>query len=153
MPEIINWVSIGPLVLLYFIDSSIWRYVDCVLILLSDYDEKAEDAVDYEDIDEQYEGPEIQAAGEEDYLLPKKDYLSTEVSLATLKTTTSVFDDEDYDEEIEQENEVVDTAADVEPIVLAGMLLFSSHIYFPKTSYHIYAITSNYLSHVNLFIY
>ncbi|KAI9196989.1 hypothetical protein LWI28_028796 [Acer negundo] len=33
-----------------------------------DYDEKAEDAVDYEDIEEQYEGPEIQAASEEDYL-------------------------------------------------------------------------------------
>ncbi|EEF39713.1 transcription initiation factor tfiid, putative [Ricinus communis] len=67
-----------------------------------DYDEKAENAVDYEDFDEQYEGPEIQAASEEDYLLPKKEYFSSEVSLSTLKPTTSVFDDENYDEEEEE---------------------------------------------------
>ncbi|KAK4833892.1 hypothetical protein QYF36_012975 [Acer negundo] len=74
-----------------------------------EYGEKAEDAVDYEDIDEQYEGPKIQAASEEDYLLPKKDFFSTGVSLTTLKPTTSLFDNEDYDEdeEFEKENEVV----------------------------------------------
>jgi len=37
-----------------------------------DYDEKAEDAVDYEDIDEEYDGPEVEAATEEDNLLSKK---------------------------------------------------------------------------------
>ncbi|KAG6652791.1 hypothetical protein CIPAW_05G030600 [Carya illinoinensis] len=72
-----------------------------------DYDEKAEDAIDYEDIDEQYEGPEIQAPTEEDHLLPKKEYFSADVSLASLKPT-SVFDDENYDEELEQELEMVD---------------------------------------------
>ncbi|GAY32369.1 hypothetical protein CUMW_273600, partial [Citrus unshiu] len=51
-----------------------------------DYDEKAEDAVDYEDIDEQYKGPEIQIASEEDYLLPKKEYFAAEVSLAAFET-------------------------------------------------------------------
>lgn len=69
-----------------------------------DYDEKAEDAVDYEDIEEQYEGPEVQAITEEDYLLPEKDYVSTQVS-ASVKGATSVFDDENYDEESEKENE------------------------------------------------
>jgi len=67
-----------------------------------DYDEKAEDAVDYEDIDEQYEGPEIQATSEEDLLLPKKDYFSTELSVATLEQKTSVFDDENYDDDEEE---------------------------------------------------
>ncbi|XP_050262910.1 transcription initiation factor TFIID subunit 1 isoform X2 [Quercus robur] len=84
-----------------------------------DYDEKAEDAVDYEDFDEQYEGPEIQAASEEDHLLPKKEYFSTEVSLASLKPT-SVFDDENYDEELEQEQEVVDNNLEVQTTSLTG---------------------------------
>ncbi|KAJ4851203.1 hypothetical protein Tsubulata_024376 [Turnera subulata] len=71
-----------------------------------DYNEKAENAVDYEDFDEPYEGPEIQPASEEDYLLPKKDFFSSEVSLATLEPKTSVFDDENYDEDVEEEEEV-----------------------------------------------
>ncbi|KAG6593022.1 Transcription initiation factor TFIID subunit 1, partial [Cucurbita argyrosperma subsp. sororia] len=71
-----------------------------------DYDAKAEDAIDYEDIDEEYDGPEIEAAGEEDHLLPKKEYFSAEVSLPTLEPTASVFDDEDYDEDIEKVHEV-----------------------------------------------
>ncbi|KAK7837167.1 transcription initiation factor tfiid subunit 1 [Quercus suber] len=86
-----------------------------------DYDEKAEDAVDYEDFDEQYEGPEIQATSEEDHLLPKKEYFSTEVSLASLKPT-SVFDDENYDEELEQEHEVVDNNLEVQTTSLTGDL-------------------------------
>ncbi|KAH7847356.1 hypothetical protein Vadar_025175 [Vaccinium darrowii] len=90
-----------------------------------DYDEKAEDAVDYEDIDEQYEGPEIQALSEEDYLLPKKDYFATGVSVATLEQKTSVFDDENYDEEddeaeFEKEHELVDTDAEVQTIPSLG---------------------------------
>uniref|UniRef100_A0A2N9GUM8 Reverse transcriptase zinc-binding domain-containing protein n=1 Tax=Fagus sylvatica TaxID=28930 RepID=A0A2N9GUM8_FAGSY len=86
-----------------------------------DYDEKAEDAVDYEDFDEQYEGPEIQAATEEDHLLPKKEYFATEVSLASLKPT-SVFDDENYDEELEQELEVVDNNFEVQTTPSTGEL-------------------------------
>ncbi|KAK4438111.1 Transcription initiation factor TFIID subunit [Sesamum alatum] len=66
-----------------------------------DYDKKAENAVDYEDIDEQYEGPEVQTATEEDFLLPKKDFFSKEVSVTSLENTTSVFDDENYDDEDE----------------------------------------------------
>ncbi|KAK1259317.1 Transcription initiation factor TFIID subunit 1 [Acorus gramineus] len=64
-----------------------------------DYAEKADDAVDYEDIDEQYEGPEIQATTEEDYLLPRKEYFSAEVSLVSLDKRASVFDEENYDED------------------------------------------------------
>lgn len=71
---------------------------------LIDYDAKAEDAVNYEDIEEQYEGPEVQATSEEDYLLPKKDFFSSEVSLGTAEHTNSVFDDENYDEDVECEN-------------------------------------------------
>ena len=70
------------------------------MYLHSDYDEKAEDAVDYEDIDEQYEGPEIEVATEEDHLLPKTEYLQTDVS-AALEHKSSVFDDENYDEDEE----------------------------------------------------
>ncbi|XP_059287448.1 transcription initiation factor TFIID subunit 1 isoform X1 [Lycium ferocissimum] len=90
-----------------------------------DYDEKAEDAVDYEDIDEQYEGPEVQTVTEEDLLLPKRDYFSTEVSLTTLENRASVFDDENYDEdeeekeqekEEEKEQEVVENTTEVQSI-------------------------------------
>ncbi|KAL3617303.1 hypothetical protein CASFOL_038848 [Castilleja foliolosa] len=63
-----------------------------------DYDQKAENAVDYEDFNEAYEGPEVLAT-EEDFLLPKKDFFSKEVSLTSLGNTTSVFDDENYDDE------------------------------------------------------
>ena len=54
---------------------------------------KAENAVDYEDIDEQYEGPEVQALTEEDYLLPKSDYVSTTVPLVA---SSSLFNEENY---------------------------------------------------------
>lgn len=92
--------------------------------LLLDYDEKAEDAVDYEDIDEQYEGPEIQIASEEDYLLPKKEYFAAEVSLGALKPTASPFDDENYDEdeELEKEHEEVDKETEDTTTSLSGLL-------------------------------
>ncbi|XP_057975962.1 transcription initiation factor TFIID subunit 1-like [Malania oleifera] len=87
-----------------------------------DYDEKAEDAVNYEDISEQYEGPETQAATEEDYLLPKKEFFSAEASVTTLAHTTSVFDDENYDEdeEFEREHEMGDNNFDVQTASISG---------------------------------
>ncbi|KAL5992406.1 hypothetical protein ACLOJK_013324 [Asimina triloba] len=87
-----------------------------------DYDVKAEDAVDYEDFDEQYEGPEIQAASEEDYLLPKQKYFSAQVSLPSLDNQTSVFDDENYDdeEEFSKEHEVVENNSEAQIICSAG---------------------------------
>ncbi|XP_058086188.1 transcription initiation factor TFIID subunit 1 isoform X2 [Magnolia sinica] len=90
-----------------------------------DYDLKAEDAVDYEDIDEQYEGPEIQAASEEDHLLPKQEYFSTQVSLASLGHQTSVFDDENYDddEEFAKEHEVVENNSEAQIICSAGLAI------------------------------
>ncbi|KAI3689257.1 hypothetical protein L2E82_47210 [Cichorium intybus] len=66
-----------------------------------DYDLKDENAVDYEDIDEQYEGPEVQALTEEDYLLPKSDYVST--TIQPVVAPSSLFDDENYDEDEEEE--------------------------------------------------
>ncbi|RCV22181.1 hypothetical protein SETIT_4G200100v2 [Setaria italica] len=69
-----------------------------------DYDEKAEDAVDYEDIDEEYDGPEVEAATEEDNVLSKKDYLSSAV-YASVNNTVSVFDEENYDEDEETPND------------------------------------------------
>ncbi|CAM0909223.1 unnamed protein product [Alopecurus aequalis] len=71
-----------------------------------DYDEKAEDAVDYEDIDEQYDGPEVEAATEEDHLLSKKDYFSSNTMFASVSTKVSVFDEENYDEDEEPPNDV-----------------------------------------------
>ncbi|KAM1575392.1 transcription initiation factor TFIID subunit 1 [Malus sylvestris] len=86
-----------------------------------DYEEKAENAVNYFDIDEDFEGPEIQAATEEDHLLPRKEYFSAQGSFATLEPTNSMFDDEDYDEEIGQEHEVVESNIDVQTISLPGV--------------------------------
>ncbi|KAL3515496.1 hypothetical protein ACH5RR_022398 [Cinchona calisaya] len=87
-----------------------------------DYDKKAEDAVDYEDIEEQYEGPEVQAATEEDFLLPKKDYFSKEISISTLGNSNSVFDDENYDEDDESEKKhgVPENNVEVQSILSAG---------------------------------
>ncbi|RLM56364.1 transcription initiation factor TFIID subunit 1-like [Panicum miliaceum] len=70
-----------------------------------DYDEKAEDAVDYEDIDEEYDGPEVEAATEEDNLLSKKDYFSSSAGYASVNNTVSVFDEENYDEDEETPND------------------------------------------------
>ncbi|KAL6873418.1 hypothetical protein ACP4OV_013500 [Aristida adscensionis] len=69
-----------------------------------DYDEKAEDAVDYEDIDEEYDGPEVEATTEEDNVLSKKDYLSSAAVYASANNAVSVFDDENYDEDEEPPN-------------------------------------------------
>ncbi|GAB2270050.1 hypothetical protein Dimus_004964 [Dionaea muscipula] len=90
-----------------------------------DYDEKAEDAVDYEDIDEQYEGPEVQTTTEEDYLLPKREFLSINVSVTALERKTSVFDDENYDddEDEDKEPEVTASSTKVETSVLPGLTL------------------------------
>ncbi|TVU48820.1 hypothetical protein EJB05_00098 [Eragrostis curvula] len=75
-----------------------------------DYDEKAEDAVDYEDIDEEIDGPEVEAATEEDNVLSKKDYFSSAAAFASASTAVSVFDDEDYDEDEEPPNDPGDKA-------------------------------------------
>ncbi|XP_004288581.1 PREDICTED: transcription initiation factor TFIID subunit 1 isoform X1 [Fragaria vesca subsp. vesca] len=85
-----------------------------------DYDEKAENAVNYFDIDEDFEGPETQAVTEEDHLLPKKEYLSAEVSWAKLQEAGDEVE-ENYDEESEreEEHEVVEND-DVQSISVSG---------------------------------
>jgi len=82
---------------MHTIDNRSYYYVD--------YDEKAEDAVDYEDIDEEYDGPEVEAATEEDNLLSKKDYFSSSSGYASVNNTASVFDEENYDEDEETPND------------------------------------------------
>ncbi|OEL16968.1 Transcription initiation factor TFIID subunit 1 [Dichanthelium oligosanthes] len=64
-----------------------------------DYGEKAEDAVDFEDIDEEYDGPDVEATTEEDNVLSRKDYFSSNAVCALVNSTTSVFDEENYDED------------------------------------------------------
>lgn len=98
-----------------------------------DYDEKAEDAVDYEDIEEQYEGPEVQAATEEDFLLPRKDYFSKDISISTLGNTNSVYDDENYDEDddVEEKHGAVEHN-EVKAILSAGFT--GNHCFFPLMS-------------------
>ncbi|KAE9606976.1 putative chromatin remodeler Bromodomain family [Lupinus albus] len=76
-------------------------------VVEQDCGEKAEDAVDYEDIDEQYDGPETEAANDEMYLLPNKEFFSAEASFEVLESRASVFDDENYDEESEQEQDLL----------------------------------------------
>lgn len=59
-------------------------------------------------------------------MLPKKEYLSAGVSLSVLKPAASAFDDENYDEEIEQERDVddaVENNLDVHMAPLSSMLL------------------------------
>ena len=77
--------------------------------------------MDYEDIDEQYEGPEVQALTEEDYLLPKSDYVSATVPPVA---SSSLFDDDNYDEDEEEEPqkepERVDTNNELQTMSLSG---------------------------------
>ncbi|KAK8472151.1 hypothetical protein PHAVU_002G127400 [Phaseolus vulgaris] len=87
-------------------------------VVEQDCDEKAEDAVDYEDIDEEYDGPETEAANEEDYLLPKKEFFSAEASVC-LESKASVFDDENYDEESEKEQDSLNEDSKVDNISLS----------------------------------
>lgn len=98
---------------------------------MADYDEKAENAIDYEDFDEEYDGPEIEAATEEDRLLPKKEYFTADVSSA-LEPKSSVFDDENYDEdeESEKEQEVVGKHTQVQTALSAVTLLNCSIFWF-----------------------
>ncbi|KAF9620722.1 hypothetical protein IFM89_014243 [Coptis chinensis] len=97
------------------------------VFLQVDYDEKAEDAVDYEDIDEQYEGPEIFTTTEEDHILPKTEYFSAEVSLSVLGQRNSVFDEENYDEDVEfdEEQKVVNDCSEAQPIITSAVLVES----------------------------
>ncbi|KAL9240687.1 hypothetical protein vseg_014876 [Gypsophila vaccaria] len=75
---------------------------------VEDYDEKAEDAVDYEDIEEQYEGPEVEAATEEDHLVAKSGFSSIDASATALGS--SVFDDENYDEDEDVDEDKISEA-------------------------------------------
>ncbi|RLM98386.1 hypothetical protein C2845_PM06G32280 [Panicum miliaceum] len=70
-----------------------------------DYDDKAEDAINFEDIDEEYDGPEVEATTEEDNVLPRKDYFSNAV-YASVNSTVSVFDEENYDEDDGMTNDI-----------------------------------------------
>ncbi|KAL2458807.1 Transcription initiation factor TFIID subunit 1 [Forsythia ovata] len=92
-----------------------------------EYDEKAEDAVDYEDIDEQYEGPEVHAATEEDYL--RKNYFSKEVSASTLENAASIYDDDNYDDnEDEKQHKEVENSDVVQPFCSPGEQINSHEV-------------------------
>lgn len=97
------------------------------ILLISDCGEKAEDAVDYEDIDEEYDGPETETANEEDYLLPKKDFFSGEASLEALASRSSVFDDENYDEESDKEQDLVTNDSKVDSSLAGNIFLLDLH--------------------------
>ena len=71
-----------------------WSFFCC-----TDYDVKAEDSVNFEDIDEDYDGPEVEATTEEDNVLSRKDYFSSNAVFASVNSTVSVFDEENYDED------------------------------------------------------
>ncbi|EPS61923.1 hypothetical protein M569_12870 [Genlisea aurea] len=91
-----------------------------------DYDTKAENAVDYEDIDEEYDGPEVENPTEEDLLVPKKDFFLREVPVTSFEKT-SMFDDDNYDyEDDDSEKQVVSDGGYVEAQTLspAGLTSF-----------------------------
>ncbi|XP_066354780.1 transcription initiation factor TFIID subunit 1-like [Miscanthus floridulus] len=64
-----------------------------------DCDEKAEDTVDFEDIDEEYDGLEVEAPTEEDNVLSRKDYFSSNAVYTSVDSTLSVFGEDNYDED------------------------------------------------------
>ncbi|CAH8392747.1 unnamed protein product [Eruca vesicaria subsp. sativa] len=88
-------------------DIMLMASLDCATSDLADqdYNEKAADAVDYGDIDEEYVGPEVEVVTEEDHLLPRREYFASAAASGSLYSKASVFDDDDYDEEEEQKEE------------------------------------------------
>jgi len=56
--------------------------------------------------------------------LPKKDFFAAEASLEALERKTSVFDDENYDEESDKEQDFVNNEAKVDNISLSGNVFF-----------------------------
>lgn len=91
-----------------------------------DYDQKADNAVDYEDIEEQYEGPEVQVGSEEDAGLSKDERFYAEAALAGPSSNLGapILDEDNYDEEEEEENlereaEIMDTHVASDTVSLA----------------------------------
>ena len=78
-----------------------WSFFCC-----TDYDVKAEDAVNFEDIDEEYDGPEVEATTEEDNVLSRKDYFSSNAVYASANSTVSAFDEENYDDDGGMTNDI-----------------------------------------------
>ncbi|XP_057815094.2 transcription initiation factor TFIID subunit 1 [Cryptomeria japonica] len=72
-----------------------------------DYDKKSENAVDYEDIQEQYEGPEVQTGLGEDRGFSRDEYFYAEAALAgpSSNLVASVLDEDNYDDEEEGADE------------------------------------------------
>ncbi|KAH9321851.1 hypothetical protein KI387_016490, partial [Taxus chinensis] len=68
------------------------------------YDKKSENAVDYEDIQEQYEGPEVETGLDEDRGLSKDEYFYAEAALAGASSNLGapILDEDNYDEEEEE---------------------------------------------------
>lgn len=91
-----------------------------------DYDQKADNAVDYEDIEEQYEGPEVQVGSEEGAGLSKDECFYAEAALAGPSSNLGapILDEDNYDEEEEEENlereaEIMDTHVAADTVALA----------------------------------
>lgn len=73
------------------------------LVLSVDYDRKADDAVDYEDIEEKYEGPEVQLRSQDEDAISQDQTFYAQAALEN--ATVSLGEDEDYDEEDNYEKE------------------------------------------------
>lgn len=89
-----------------------------------DYDQKADNAVDYEDIEEQYEGPEVQVGSEEDAGLSKDESYYAEAALAGPSNLGApILDEDNYDEEeeenLEKEAEIMETNVEADNVSLA----------------------------------
>lgn len=90
-----------------------------------DYDQKADNAVDYEDIEEQYEGPEVQVGSEEDAGLSKAECFYAEAALAGPSSSLGapILDEDNYDEEeeenLEKETEIMETHVEADTVSLA----------------------------------
>ena len=89
-----------------------------------DYGTKAENAIDYEDIEEQYEGPEVQSVPEESSILAD-DYLARNISMSSIIHKQPLFDEENYDEDDdgEKENESAEAKLEAQAFLPTGYFL------------------------------
>lgn len=79
-----------------------------------DYGRKADDAVDYEDIQEQYEGPEVQIHCQDDQAISQDQQYYAEAALLAPSSNFVAFvpEEENYDEEEDYDKEAADAKSD-----------------------------------------
>ena len=81
------------------------------MFLSVDYDRKADNAVDYEDIQEKYEGPEVQLQSQDEDAISQDQTFYAQAALE--RTSVPLGEDDDYDEEDDYDKEGGHPAEDI----------------------------------------